>query len=223
MGLRADRKAVSVSKYPSAAWFVGGLLCGLLVYALMLRFAGWSVVETGQLVRQQEQLEALERENRELTADLFRFRPLDADGAVFELPYDEGADARAEVAAARGEAAEAGRYLMVTFGANWCLDCRNLHRQLSSAEVSEYAAGLFRFALVDVGKFNRNVDLASELGVDLSRGIPVAVFFDPSGEVLGATNQGQLEPARYYSSKQILRFLRTIVDRAQIIAPDSVE
>jgi thiol:disulfide interchange protein len=210
-------------KYSSAAWFVGGLLCGLLVYALLLRFAGWSVVETVQLVRQQEQLAALDQENRELTADLFRFRPLDADSTTFELPYDDGADARIEVAAARWQAVEAGRYLMVTFGANWCLDCRNLHRQLSSPEVAEYAAGLFHFAQVDIGKFNRNLELAAELGADLSRGIPVAIVFDPSGAALGVTNEGQLEPARYYSSKQILRFLRTVVDRGRIIAPDSVD
>jgi hypothetical protein len=27
-------------------------------------------------------------------------------------------------------------------------------------------------------------------------GIPVAVFFDPEGVVIGTTNEGQLEPAR---------------------------
>jgi len=57
----------------------------------------------------------------------------------------------------------------------------------------------------------------------LSRGIPVAIFFDPAGEVIGTTNDGQLEPARYYSSKQILKFVRDIVEHSRVLAPDSVD
>jgi hypothetical protein len=44
------------------------------------------------------------------------------------------------------------------------------------------------FVNVDVGKFNRNRDVAKSLGVTLTRGIPVAVFFDPQGRVIGTTN-----------------------------------
>ena len=76
---------------------------------------------------------------------------------------------------------------------------------------------------VDVGKFNQNRDLAVELDVDLRRGIPVAIFFDPEGRVIGTTNEGQLEPSRRYSSKQILKFVRDIAERAVILAPDSVQ
>jgi thioredoxin-like negative regulator of GroEL len=111
---------------------------------------------------------------------------------------------------------------MVTFGANWCMDCRTLYRNLNNEEVADYARDLFLFVNVNVGKFNRNRQLADELGVDLSRGIPVAIFFDPDGRVIGTTNEGQLEPARRYSSKQILRFLRDIAERERVLAPDSV-
>jgi hypothetical protein len=75
---------------------------------------------------------------------------------------------------------------------------------------------------VDVGKFNQNRDVAESLGVSLIRGIPVAVFFGPEGEVIGTTNEGQLEPARRYSSKQILKFVRDVAERDRILAPDSV-
>lgn len=214
---------MSQSKYRTGAWFVGGLLCGLLVCALLLRLAGWSVVETQQLAAQRAQLGALERENLELSEDLFRFRPESFAVTGIERPYDEQADARRVVAAATKDAQASGKFLMITFGANWCPDCRSLYRKLTSDEVADYTADLFQFANVDVGKFNRNRDLAEELGVDLSRGIPVAIFFAPSGEVIGTTNEGQLEPARYYSSRQILRFVRDIVERSRIIAPDSVE
>jgi hypothetical protein len=68
----------------------------------------------------------------------------------------------------------------------------------------------------------RRQAVAEELGVDLSRGIPVAIFFGPDGKLIGTTNDGQLEPARRYSSKQILRFMRDIAERSRITVPDSV-
>ena len=40
--------------------------------------------------------------------------------------------------------------------------------------------------------------------------------------MIGTTNEGQLEPARRYTSKQILRFVRDIAERSQITTPDSV-
>jgi hypothetical protein len=108
------------------------------------------------------------------------------------------------------------------FSANWCQDCRNLHRNLKSDVVTAYTSDLFHFVNVDVGKFNQNRDIADELGVSLTRGIPVAIFFDVNGQVIGTTNEGQLEPARHYSSRQILKFVRDVAERSRILAPDAV-
>lgn len=211
-------------KYRAWPWFVGGLLAGLIAYHGSVRLGGLEVVSRQDLDTQQRQLAALRQENRRLTEDVSRARALwEAEPRGVTLPYDEVADAAALVAAARSEALKARKFLMVTFGANWCLDCRTLHRNLKSEEVKKYTEGLFHFVNVDVGKFNRNREIAEELGVDLSRGIPVAIFFDPAGRVIGTTNQGQLEPARRYSSKQILRFVRDVAERSRIVAPDSVE
>lgn len=213
----------ALSKYKVAGLFVGGVVCGLLVVAAVLRVGGWSVIGADTFLEQRNRLSELEQINRQLTDRLFALRGSTAAlHDPVDLPYDEGADGRAVIVAARKHAIAARKFLMVTFGANWCMDCRTLHRSLNTEEVADYTEERFVFAHVDVGKFNRNRDLAEELGVDLSRGIPVAVFFDPQGRVIGTTNEGQLEPARRYSSKQILRFMRDIAERSRIAAPDSV-
>ena len=139
------------------------------------------------------------------------------------LPYDEQADAASIVRLARADSQAEKNFLMVTFGANWCLDCRTLHHHLTNEPVASYTRDLFNFVNVDIGNFNRNRDVAESLGVSLSRGVPVAVFFDRDGKVIGTTNEGQLEPARYYSSEQILKFVRDIAERSRISAPDSVD
>jgi len=204
--------------------FVAGLVLGLAVYHGALLLSGQEPVSRNLLDEQQVQLDQLREENAELTEDLFA--PRDQGSIPFnrlEKPYAGLTNAAALIDASRAEAREQNRFLMVTFGANWCMDCRILHYHLSSEPVAGYVSDLFRFVYVDVGKLNQNRDVAESLGVSLSRGIPVAIFFDPEGEVIGTTNDGQLEPARYYSSRQILKFVRDIAEHSRILTPDSVD
>lgn len=203
--------------------FVAGLAGGLIGYQAALNLGGKTVVDRQALEQQRIEQEQLEAENRELTEELFRPRdPLFEVLDESELPYNGDDDAADEVAAARESAMQEERFLMVTFGANWCRDCRSLHRSLHSEEVEDYTADLFQFVNVDVGKFNQNRHVADQLGVSLKRGIPVAIFFDRQGQLIGTTNEGQLEPARYYTSKQILKFMRDIAERQRILPPDAV-
>lgn len=210
-------------RYSVLISFLAGLVAGMLLHRGLLWQNGLVVMDEQRLEQQLNLVIALQEENRQLNEELFspRFRgyPLVNDG---ELPYDENVDARAVVNSERERALHDGRFVMVTFGANWCQDCRTLHSHLKSREVADYTEDLFYFVNVDVGKFNQNVDIAAELGVTLIKGIPVAVFFDPDGQLIGTTNEGQLEPTRRYSSKQILKFMRDIAERSRILAPDAV-
>jgi thioredoxin 1 len=116
-------------------------------------------------------------------------------------------------------AREQNKFLMVEFGANWCEDCVALARNLEQGETRDYFQKHFVVLKVDVGQFNRNLDVARSLGVDLDKGIPTAAFFAPDGNKVGATNKGELEPSRKYGSKQIYAFLREIAERRVITIP----
>jgi hypothetical protein len=56
------------------------------------------------------------------------------------------------------------------------------------------------------------------LGVELNA-IPTAVFFDPDGGRIGATNNNELEPSRKYGAGQILAFLKDVAQRRLISNP----
>ena len=211
------------SRYRAALSFVGGIVVGLVISLAVLLVGGYDLVRQEDLYKQLDEIAELREENQELLDDLFKYSGPDAVFDPNDLPYDADADAHAAVTAGRAAAAENGKFLMVTFGANWCLDCRTLYHHLKSDDVQAFAGDIVQFVNVDVGKFNLNRQLAAELGVDLRRGIPVAIFFGPDGQVIGTTNDGQLEPARYYTSKQILKFVRDIVEKSIIAAPDSVQ
>ena len=196
-----------------------GLLFGVILYHVVISVSGYAVISTTVINAQQDEVVKLRQETDALWED-FLSQPANTSIDPNNQPYDEAADARADVAAARTRAINDNEYLMVTFGANWCVDCRTLYKRLKSPEVTAYTHDRFSFAHVNVGKFNRNKELAEELGVTLDRGIPVAIFFDPDGQVIGATNKAELEPARRYSSSQILMFLEDVAERSRILAPD---
>jgi thiol:disulfide interchange protein len=82
---------------------------------------------------------------------------------------------------ARRKAQRNHKFLMVEFGADWCSDCRQLSRQLRAQKTQATLAERFMVIPVDVGEFDRHLDIARALGVDLNQGIPAAVFFEPDG------------------------------------------
>jgi len=160
-------------------------------------------------------------------AAVYRYR-LSSDDAFYaqwgvdraHLPYDAKADARRDLADAKARAAASGKMLMVTFGANWCPDCLTLHKDLEDPVTRDYAQKKFEMVNVDVGEFDKNADVARELGVRAVNGIPLAVFFTSDGRPMCDTTGGELEPARHYTSREILDFLKEVADHRRVVSPD---
>ncbi len=134
-------------------------------------------------------------------------------------PYDENADAKKDIAAAQARAKAAKKDVMVIFGANWCGDCIVLHRLLDQPDTHAYVRAHFEIVSVDVGRWDKNLDLAKKLSLNLDKGIPAAAFLAPDGSAIGNTNQGELEPSRNYHSDMILRFLREVAEHHKITRP----
>ena len=83
---------------------------------------------------------------------------------------------------ARLTAMKNDKVLMVRFGASWCPDCLELSKSLNDVITSNRLEQHFVVVNVDVGEFNRNLNVARSLGVDVNQGIPVAVFFPPHSD-----------------------------------------
>ncbi len=124
-------------------------------------------------------------------------------------PYDEAADARADVRAALLDARASGTPVLVVFGANWCGDCKVLDQAFKSGESAALIRKHFRVVKVDVGRIDRNVDIAQAYGVPLKKDIPAVAILSPQGQVVYATKSGELADARNMGERGIYEFFAT--------------
>jgi hypothetical protein len=59
---------------------------------------------------------------------------------------------------------------------------------------------------IDIGRFDKNQDLAKKYGVPLDKGVPALAVLDPHGNLLYAQDQGQFEDSRHLDFKSIKAF-----------------
>ena len=120
--------------------------------------------------------------------------------------YDEAADARADIRSAQAQARQAGLPLIVVFGANWCGDCKVLDMAFKSGPAAALMAQHFKVVKVDVGRLDRNVDVAESLGVPLKSGIPAVAVLSDQGKPIYVTRAGELADARKMGDQAIHDF-----------------
>lgn len=134
-------------------------------------------------------------------------------------PYRNEPDARAAIEQGKARAAASGKHLMVTFGANWCPDCLALYANLRAPETRAYVEEHFETVTIDVGDSAKSAAVQHALGFGVNA-IPLAMFYSPSGELIGDTFGGELKPSRHFSAREIRDFLREVVDYRRIVSPD---
>ncbi len=126
------------------------------------------------------------------------------------VPYDERVDARAEIARMLECAKAERKPLLLMFGANWCPWCRKLDRLLATDKrLSRLADDAVLRLNIDVGQYDRNLDLAKQYGLEAldDTGIPMLVVLGPDGSVQGVKNSDEFVSGSRYVSASIERFL----------------
>ncbi len=129
------------------------------------------------------------------------------------LPYDETADAHAELQRGLRDARSEDKDVLVVFGANWCQDCRDLDRAMQGSSAA-LLNSRFVVVKIDVGNFDRNLDLAQRFGNPIAKGIPAAVVLAADGQLLYATRAGELANARRMGERGIYAFFNQVLPAA---------
>ena len=143
----------------------------------------------------------------------FAFLAVGATAA--ENPYNETADAKREISQALTQAVTAKTPIIVVFGANWCGDCKMLDSAMKKGASASLLSRDFKIVKVNVGHFDKNLDVAQAYGNPIKKGIPAAVVLSPDNKVLYATRLGELADARNMSETGIYDFFKRVTQTAK--------
>lgn len=138
---------------------------------------------------------------------LFNLEQMFADPAK---PYNESADAKADISAALMRAQAESKLMLITFGANWCPDCRAFDQAIHQPELAAAIDERYVLVKVDVGNWDKNIDVVQRFDNPIAGGIPSIVVLDAQEHNLYATKAGQLAASRNMSTSEFARFFEAM-------------
>jgi thioredoxin-related protein len=129
---------------------------------------------------------------------------------VLDTPiYDDNANAKQEIQDALAKAQHEHKRVLLVFGANWCYDCHVLDYRFHEPGIQPVVDKNYVVVHVDIGRGEKNVDLAQQYKIPLNRGVPAIAVIDKSGALLFSQQQGEFEKARSLPEQTIVSFLKT--------------
>lgn len=125
----------------------------------------------------------------------------------FREIYSETSDAHVEVRDALAKAAREHKRVILDFGGNWCGDCKVLDIYFHKEPNASLLASNFVLVDVNIGRYDKNLDLAQRYDVPLKKGVPALAVLDGRGHLLYSQRQGEFEAMRHMDPGSVTQFL----------------
>lgn len=122
--------------------------------------------------------------------------------------YDTKADAKQEIADVLKEAKADHKKVILVFGGNWCIDCQVLDYWFHDPHIQPTVDANYHVIHVDVGQFDKNLDLPEKYGTTIKKGVPSLSILSSEGKVLFGDTTGEFEKAAHMDPREILAFLQ---------------
>ena len=91
--------------------------------------------------------------------------------------------------------------------AHWCFDCHVLELAFHRPDVAAVLTTNYEVVHVDVGQYDRNLDIMQQYEVPKARGIPAIAVLDGDGKLLYSQKGGEFEKARSLGPEDLVAFL----------------
>jgi len=123
--------------------------------------------------------------------------------------YDEAANGAEQIEEAVAKAKKENRRVLIQWGANWCGWCHLLHGVFASdAAVKRTLLYEYDVVLIDIGKWDKNLDLAAKYEADFkAHGVPYLTVLDGEGHVIANQETSSLEDGDHHDPAKVLAFL----------------
>ena len=130
-------------------------------------------------------------------------------------PYNETANAKQDVQAALKTAKAENKAALIVFGGNWCGDCKMLDREMHQGDLARLVKDRLVVVKVDVGRFDKNLDVAGRYGKILKNGVPSVALVRADGSVAYQTDGGELADARKMGRDGVMQFFTAMLEKVR--------
>jgi thioredoxin family protein len=122
--------------------------------------------------------------------------------------YSNPEEAPAKIAAALAAAAKDHKRVLLVFGGNWCYDCHVLDATFRSKQIAPLVNENYHVVHVNVGDFDKNLDLTRKYEIPLEKGVPSLAVLDPDGKLVVSQKKGEFESTTRIGPEDVIQFLK---------------
>jgi thiol:disulfide interchange protein len=134
-------------------------------------------------------------------------QPVTPPPAVKKHLYSAEADPKADIAAALKQASLENKRVILDFGGDWCGDCQVLDIYLHQSPNVELLDKNFLLVHIDIGHFDKNLDITERYGIPLKKGVPALAVIDAHGKLLYSQQAAEFGDMRYMYPTSVTDFL----------------
>ena len=100
---------------------------------------------------------------------------------------------------------------IIIFGGNWCPDCRILEGTLQLPTIKKYMIEHYEIMHVDVGRYDKNMNLISYFKIPKEEGVPRVLVFDINKNILNMESTKEWTTARDRKQQEIFNYFQALV------------
>jgi thioredoxin 1 len=97
--------------------------------------------------------------------------------------------------------------VILEFGGNWCFDCHVLDAAFHSTAIAPLVEANYHLVHVNIGEFDKNLDLTKKYDTPLDKGVPALAVLDADGKVIYSQKQGEFESSARLDTQDLIQFL----------------
>ena len=122
--------------------------------------------------------------------------------------YPPPEEAPAEIAAALRTSTKDHKRVILVFGGNWCYDCHVLDATFRSKQIAPLVNENYHVVHINVGDYDKNLDLAKKYDIPLEKGVPSLAILDPDGKLVVSQKKGEFESTTRIGPEDVVEFLK---------------
>ena len=127
------------------------------------------------------------------------------------LPYDEKIIDSSELDKFINQSINNDKQPVVIFGGNWCPDCRILAGTLAMPTIKKFLQQYYRIIHIDIGRYDRNMELMNHLNIEPKKGVPRVVILDFKKNIVNSSTSSEWTTARDRKEQEIYDYFQKFI------------